>query len=99
MNQERVFNILLSAHISEKVSMAVSGYPQYAFKVSTTANKKDIKQAVETLFNVNVHKVRVLNVTGKTARFGKTQGRHSDWKKAYVTLKPGQEIDISRAVQ
>ena len=65
------------------------------FKVSTTATKLEIKQAVEQLFEVKVEQVRVLNVKGKTKRFGQRFGKRSDWRKAYVKLAEGQDIDFA----
>ena len=64
------------------------------FKVATDATKAEIKAAVEKLFEVKVEAVRTLNVMGKTKRTGARMGRRSDWKKAYVTLVPGQDIDF-----
>ena len=73
-------------------------YEQVVFKVATDATKPEVKAAVELLFNVKVDSVQILNVKGKVKRFGRFTGRRSDWKKAYVSLTPGQEIDFS-AVQ
>jgi len=69
----------------------------YAFKVEKTATKMQIKLAVQTLFNVEVESVHVLNVKGKVKRFGRMVGKRSDWKKAYVKLKAGHNIELATA--
>lgn len=94
MNQERLMKVLLAPHISEKSSMAAEANNQYVFRVVNDASKPEIKAAVELLFNVGVEAVRVSTVKGKVKRFGQRFGRRSDWKKAYVTLKSGQEISF-----
>lgn len=95
MNEERLLSVLLAPHVSEKASVSSHGYPQYVFKVTKDANKFVIKDAVEHLFNVTVRNVRICNVKGKSRRFGRIMGRRKDWKKAYVTLQSGQEIDVA----
>jgi len=96
MNEERLLKVLLAPHITEKsASMSSGGYPQYAFKVRTDANKIEIKKAVEHLFKVPVRSVCVTHVKGKATRVGRIQGRRKDWKKAYVMLAKGAEIDIT----
>lgn len=94
MNQERIMKVLLAPHISEKSSMAAEGGNQVVFKVAKDASKPEIKAAVEQLFDVKVDSVRVLNNKGKTKRFGQRMGRRSDWKKAYVKLEAGQDINF-----
>ena len=96
MNQERIFRIILGPHISEKSTVMAELDSQVAFKVARDATKPEIKEAVESLFKVQVRDVQVLNVKGKTKRSvrGKTRKR-SDWKKAYVRLEQGQEIDFA----
>ena len=89
--------ILLSPHISEKRSVAADASHQVVFKVVKDATKPEIKGAVEMLFNVEVDKVRVMNNKGKEKRHGYQFGRRSDWKKAYVTLKEGHDIDFMGA--
>jgi large subunit ribosomal protein L23 len=69
-----------------------------AFRVADDANKHSIKRAVEEIFKVKVDEVRVVNYRGKTVRRGRTTGRKSDWKKAYVTLKPGHNIDYADSI-
>ena len=97
MNQERLLKVLLGPLVSEKSTRLAEQSQQFAFKVLPDATKPEIKKAVEMLFDVNVKAVRVLNVKGKSKRFGRTLGRRSDWKKAYVRLQEGQEIDLMGA--
>lgn len=94
MSQDRIANILLSPHVTEKATMVGEGSNQYVFKVLKNANKREIKTAVEKMFNVQVASVSVLNVKGKSKRFGHQMGSRKDWKKAYVRLKAGQDIDF-----
>lgn len=96
MNPERMYQIILGPHVSEKSTMMGEDHNQYAFKVAGDASKPEIKKAVESLFDVVVQELQVLNVKGKTKRSarGKTRKR-SDWKKAYVRLEAGQEIDFA----
>ncbi len=93
MNQERLMTVLLEPHVSEKATAAAEGN-QVVFRVRMDAEKPEIKKAVELMFDVKVDEVQVVRVKGKTKRFGLTPGRRSDWKKAYVRLAPGQEIDF-----
>ncbi|MDJ0880751.1 MAG: 50S ribosomal protein L23 [Gammaproteobacteria bacterium] len=95
MNEERIFQILRAPHISEKAAMAGDSANQHVFKVATDAKKEEIKQAVEQLFNVKVARVRTMNVKGKSKRHGVRMGKRSDWKKAYVSLEQGHEIDLA----
>ena len=95
MNQERVFKVLQGPVVSEKASVVAEEGNQVVFKVDSTATKREIKAAVEQLFKVNVLGVRVANVKGKTKRTNHGLGRHSDWKKAYVRLEQGQDIDFA----
>ena len=97
MNQERIMQVLLAPHISEKSAVLADSDRQHVFKVLPTATKTEIKQAVESLFNVKVDQVRVVNVKGKTKRFGQRNGKRSDWRKAYVKLAEGQDIDFAGA--
>ncbi len=98
MNQERLTQVILAPVVSEKSTLVADKYEQVVFKVATDATKPEVKAAVELLFNVKLDSVQILNVKGKVKRFGRFTGRRSDWKKAYVSLTPGQEIDFS-AVQ
>jgi len=93
MNKERLMMVLLSPVVSEKAAMAAE-VQQYAFRVATDATKREIGRAVETLFEVEVDRVQVVNVKGKTKRFGQRRGARQDWRKAYVRLKPGHSIDL-----
>jgi len=97
MNQERIFKVLLGPHVSEKATVLADGQNQFVFKVDTTATKLEIKKAVEQLFNVKVKAVSTLNVKGKTKRTVHGLGKRNDWKKAYVSLEAGQDIDFASA--
>ena len=92
-SQEKLINVLLAPHITEKTSLAMQNTNTYSFRVRRDSTKPDIKAAVELMFNVKVAGVQVVNETGKTRRIGKVQGRTQDIKKAYVRLAPGQTID------
>lgn len=94
MNQERLMNILVSPHVSEKTTVAAENANQIVFKVANTATKKEIKAAVEMLFEVNVENVQVANVKGKTKRTQNGVGRRNNWKKAYIRLQEGQDINF-----
>jgi len=95
MNNERLMKVLLSPLVSEKSTIVAEANGQYTFRVKTDANKREIARAIEKLFDVEVERVQVVNVKGKKKRFGAILGRRSDWKKAYVRLKAGNEIDFS----
>ncbi len=97
MNRHYLMRILQSPIVSEKSTTVADKHKQFVFEVVETATKRQIKAAVEVMFNVKVDWVNVLNVKGKTKRFGKFTGKRSDWKKAYVKLKPGFDIDLSAA--
>lgn len=94
-SQERLMQIIMAPQISEKSTFVADKHEQVAFKVATSATKPEIKAAVELLFKVQVEDVKVLVVKGKAKRFGKLQGQRKSWKKAYVCLKPGQEINFA----
>ncbi len=91
---ERLMTILIGPHLSEKSSRAAEKLKQFVFKVRRDAGKADVKRAVELMFDVQVTGVQVVNVAGKSKRFGRSMGRRKDWKKAYVTLAEGQDIDF-----
>ena len=97
MNQERLMNILLSPHVSEKSTLAADANRQFVFRVARDARKPEIKRAVELMFKVEVERVQVVNVKGKRKTFGRVPGRRPSWKKAYVCLKPGFDIDFMGA--
>ncbi|WP_269807787.1 50S ribosomal protein L23 [Parazoarcus communis] len=95
MTQERLLQVLLAPQISEKATYVADKNEQVVFKVASDATKPEVKAAVELLFKVQVESVQVLNVKGKVKRSGRTVGRRKDWKKAFVCLKPGQEINFA----
>ncbi len=97
MNQQRLMKILLAPIVSEKSTMIADKNEQVAFRVASDATKVEVKAAVELLFKVQVESVQVLNIKGKVKRFGRSIGRRSDVRKAYVSLKPGQEINFAEA--
>ena len=97
MNQERMHQILLSPHVSEKAALLADEANQHVFKVISTATKAEVKEAVEGMFKVKVDKVRILNVKGKSKRFGGRIGKRTDLRKAYVTLMPDNDIDFAGA--
>jgi len=97
MNQERIYQVLLGPVVSEKAAIVGESGNQVVFKVSRDAAKREIKSAVQKLFNVVVEDVRTVNVKGKSKRTRHGFGHQSDWKKAYVRLAEGQEIDFSVA--
>ena len=95
MNQERVFQVLQGPHVSEKAAVVADMNNQYVFKVAVDATKAEIKKAVEQLFKVNVNKVSTLRVKGKVKRNKHGFSTKSTWKKAYVRLEQGQDIDFA----
>ena len=97
MSQERLMKVLLAPMVSEKTARLADRNRQYAFKVVSNATKPEIREAVEMLFDVKVTGVQVSNVRGKTKRFGQTFGKRSDWKKAFVTLAEGNDINFMGA--
>ena len=94
MNKARIFQVLLAPHVSEKATTVADKANQFVFRVAGDADKREIKAAVEALFSVKVSGVRTANVKGKSKVFGRMQGKRSDWKKAYVSLEAGQDIDF-----
>lgn len=94
MNLERIYQVLLGPHVSEKSTGLGDAAGQVVFKVARDASKPEIKKAVEQLFEVEVRQVRVVCLQGKRKGFGRIRGRRSDWKKAYISLAEGQEIDV-----
>lgn len=97
--QERLMQVLLAPHVSEKGTTAADQHNQVVFRVKPDATKTEIRQAVESLFKVKVTQVRTLNVRGKSKRFGQALGRRPDWKKAYITLAAGQEINFAAGAE
>ena len=94
MSNERLYKVLLSPRMTEKSTRVGESSNQYVFKVTTDSTKKEIKDAVEKLFEVNVESVRVINVKGKSKSFKLRAGKRSDWKKAYVRVQEDQVIDF-----
>ncbi|MFV1972405.1 MAG: 50S ribosomal protein L23 [Thiohalobacterales bacterium] len=97
MNTERLMKILLAPVISEKSTRVADANRQYVFKVLPGASKPEIRKAVELMFDVKVSGVQVANMHGKIKRQGQTSGKRADWKKAYVTLAEGHDIDFMGA--
>jgi large subunit ribosomal protein L23 len=94
-NQERLMQVLVAPQISEKATMVADKNEQVVFIVTPTATKPEVKAAVELLFKVQVQSVQISVLKGKAKRFGRFMGRRSDMKKAFVCLKPGQEINFA----
>jgi large subunit ribosomal protein L23 len=97
INKYQLAGVVQAPLISEKSTIAAEKNKQFVFKVQKQATKKQVKSAVEFMFNVEVDSVQVLNVKGKQKKFGRSVGQRSDWKKAYVKLKSGHDIDFSAA--
>jgi large subunit ribosomal protein L23 len=94
-NTDQLMNVVLAPVVSEKSTMVADKNREYVFRVADHATKPEIKAAVELMFKTKVQKVTVLNVHGKERRFGKVIGRRRSWKKAYVRLAEGQEINFA----
>jgi large subunit ribosomal protein L23 len=94
MSNIKILSVIRAPRVSEKTARIQEQSNQYVFEVATTATKADVKSAVESLFNVKVESVNVLNVKGKTKTFRQRAGRRGDWRKAYVRLAEGQTIDV-----
>ena len=92
---ERLMNIVLAPVVSEKSTRVADRHRQYVFRVTDRATKPEIKAAIELLFKTSVESVTVSNVKGKKKRFGRFMGRRRNWKKAYVRLAAGQEINFA----
>lgn len=97
MNQERLLTVLLSPYVTNKADYMADKFSYAVFKVATNAKKKEIKQAVELLFEVKVEAVKTVNVKGKSRRFSRVKGRTKNWKKAYVRLQKGHDISFMDA--
>ena len=95
MNQERMYQVLVAPHVSEKSTLVAEANNQHVFKVASDATKSEVKQAVEQIFKVKVDKVCILNVKGKTKRHGGRLGKRSDVRKAYVSLQGSEDIDFA----
>lgn len=94
MNKERIMQVLVGPVISEKSTIAADTNRQFVFKVVSDAKKPEIKKAVEEMFDVTVENVRVVNVKGKSKRFGQIKGRRNGVRKAYIRLAEGSDIDF-----
>lgn len=95
MSQERLLKVIMHPHLSEKSTMLADKQRQFVFKVHNSANKTAVKAAVESIFEVKVEQVRIVNVKSKTKRFRQALGRRSGWKKAYVSLQQGFDINFA----
>lgn len=95
MNQLELMRVLVAPVISEKSTRLAESENRFVFKVRKEATKPQVKKAVELMFGVEVESVRLLNMKGKIKRFGRILGKRPGWKKAYVRLKPGYQIDLS----
>lgn len=94
-NQNRLLQVLLAPQVSEKATYVADKNEQVVFRIASDATKPEVKAAVELLFKVEVKSVQIANVRGKEKRFGKFMGRRQGWKKAFVCLKAGQEINFA----
>ena len=92
--KERLMSVVIGPHLSEKATVAGDRHRQVGFRVRRDATKAEVRRAVEMLFEVKVEGVQVVNVMGKAKRFGRTPGRRQDWKKAYVSLAEGSDINF-----
>jgi len=99
MKGERLYSVLLAPVVSEKSTRIAEEHNQVAFRVMQDATKEEVKSAVELLFKVQVESVRILNRKGKEKKFGRTPGRRQDQRKAYVSLREGQEINFAEGVK
>ena len=95
MSNQRIYNVLLGAHISEKSTIVADESNQFVFKVAKDASRPEIKRAVEQIYGVNVDSVSVANVKGKVKRTMRGLSKRASWKKAYVRVGAGQEIDFT----
>ena len=94
-HQEKLLRVLLGPHVSEKATTVAEKNKQIVFRVRLDATKVQVRHAVESLFEVEVANVTIARMPGKSKRFGTRMGRRSGWKKAYVRLAPGHDIDFT----
>jgi large subunit ribosomal protein L23 len=94
-NTDKSLQTVLAPQITEKATMIADKNNQIAFKVTKDATKSEVKMAIETMFKVEVNSVNIMNINGKIKRSRTGMGKRNDWKKAYVCLKPGQEINFT----
>ena len=97
MNQERIMKVLVAPIVSEKSTRLADANRQFVFRVVKDASKPEVRKAVELMFDVKVEGVQIANVNGKQKRFGASMGKRSDWKKAFVTLAEGHDINFMGA--
>ena len=95
MKKIDLYNVLINPLITEKANLSAEKHDQVVFKVLKNATKEEIKDAFELVFNAKVSKVAVLNMKGKVKRFSRFTGKRSNWKKAYISLVPGQNFDLA----
>ena len=94
MNDQRLYQVLIRPHVSEKTAMSAEMQGRHAFRVAGNATKLEVRRAVEKIFGVDVKSVQISNVRGKTKRFGQVEGKRSGWRKATVRLAEGQDLDF-----
>ena len=94
MSDSALYNIILAPHVSEKATQLADSASQVVFKVAIDATKPQIRRAIEKLFSVEVESVQVVRQKGKNKNFGRIPGKRKNWKKAYISLKQGQDIDF-----
>lgn len=97
MSKQLLYKVLMGPHVSEKSTLAADKAKQIVFKVDKAATKTQVKKAVEHIFDVKVKNVSIMNVHGKVKRFGQRLGKRNDWKKAYVSLEDGYDINFANA--
>ena len=95
LSKDALYQVLVAPIVTEKSTRAAEGHGQVVFQVVSSATRNDVKTAVEQAFEVEVESVKILNVKGKTKRFGKSIGKRNDRKKAYIRLKEGSDIDFA----
>lgn len=95
LSKDELFQVIISPVVTEKSTRAAEYHGQAVFHVANSATRNDVKAAVEQAFDVEVESVKILNVKGKTKRFGRTLGKRNDRKKAYIRLKEGSDIDFA----
>lgn len=95
LSKDELYRVLIAPVVTEKSTRAAEDGGQVVFQVATSATRHDVKAAIEQAFEVEVASVKILNVKGKTKRFGRSLGKRSDRKKAYIRLKEGSDIDFA----
>ncbi|MEM7358632.1 MAG: 50S ribosomal protein L23 [Pseudomonadota bacterium] len=95
LSKDRLYQVLVAPVVTEKSTLAAENHGHVVFHVAQRATRNDVKAAVEEAFEVEVESVKILNVKGKTKRFGRTLGQRADRKKAYIRLKEGSDIDFA----